>query len=326
MNDHNNKVTIVMYHYVRDLVNSRYPEIKGLDINLFKEQLLFLQKHYNFIKMEDVIESVWNDEPLPPKSVLLTFDDAYKDHYNYVFPLLDEMGIQGSFYPPVKAIAENSVLDVNKIHYILASEHDKNKIILDIYKLLDNYRLDFKLEKNEIYFNKLAKESRFDSKEVVFIKRLLQSELQEELRHLITNQLFDKYIGMDEKSFSRELYMDEDQLRCMLRNGMHIGSHSYNHYWLETLSYEKQEEQITKSLEFLTKLGVSKSLWTMCYPYGSYNDDTIKILEKNKCKLALSTRVGVANLSVDHKFKMPRLDTNDLPKNRHEIPNVWYTT
>ena len=34
-----NNLTIVMYHYVRDLKNSRYPDIKGLDVSLFKEQI-----------------------------------------------------------------------------------------------------------------------------------------------------------------------------------------------------------------------------------------------------------------------------------------------
>lgn len=41
------KLTVVMYHYVRDLQNSRYPQIKGCDVRLFKEQIKFLQKHYN---------------------------------------------------------------------------------------------------------------------------------------------------------------------------------------------------------------------------------------------------------------------------------------
>ena len=36
-------LTIVMYHYVRDLNNSRYPDIKGLDINLFKEQINYMR-------------------------------------------------------------------------------------------------------------------------------------------------------------------------------------------------------------------------------------------------------------------------------------------
>lgn len=37
------KLTIAMYHYVRDLKYSRYPEIKGLDYKLFKQQIHFLQ-------------------------------------------------------------------------------------------------------------------------------------------------------------------------------------------------------------------------------------------------------------------------------------------
>ena len=37
----NSKVTIIMYHYVRDLKHNRYPDIKGLDVKLFKEQIVF---------------------------------------------------------------------------------------------------------------------------------------------------------------------------------------------------------------------------------------------------------------------------------------------
>lgn len=38
----NDKLYIVMYHYVRDLQYSRYPQIKGMDYQLFKEQIAFL--------------------------------------------------------------------------------------------------------------------------------------------------------------------------------------------------------------------------------------------------------------------------------------------
>jgi hypothetical protein len=49
------ELTIVMYHYVRDLAHSRYPAIKGLDLELFKGQISYLQKHYNFVTVEQVI-------------------------------------------------------------------------------------------------------------------------------------------------------------------------------------------------------------------------------------------------------------------------------
>ena len=86
-----------MYHYVRDLKNSRYPDIKGLDINLFKEQIGYIRKHYHIITMEEVIHSIDKQVKIPGKSVLLTFDDAYSDHYNNVFPILDKYKLQGSF-------------------------------------------------------------------------------------------------------------------------------------------------------------------------------------------------------------------------------------
>lgn len=40
--DNNGKFLISMYHYTRDLKHSRYPEIKGLDVGLFRKQMEFL--------------------------------------------------------------------------------------------------------------------------------------------------------------------------------------------------------------------------------------------------------------------------------------------
>ena len=42
------QLTVVMYHYVRDLKHSRYPAIKGLDVSLFKGQVSFLKKALQF--------------------------------------------------------------------------------------------------------------------------------------------------------------------------------------------------------------------------------------------------------------------------------------
>lgn len=321
----NKKATILMYHYVRDLNHSRYPDIKGLDITLFEEQIKYLNKYYNFITMEMLIDSIDNNNSLPDKSVLLTFDDAYSDHFNYVFPLLDKYKIQGSFYPPVKAISEHIVLDVNKIHFILASENDKSKIILEIKNELDNYRKDYNLKSFTYYYEKLAQANRFDTADVIFIKRLLQVELNEDLRKSITDNLFEKIVGVDEESFSRELYMDIEQIKCMRRNGMHIGSHGYDHYWLGSLSLENQKIEIEKSLDFLDKVGCDIKRWTMCYPYGNYNETTLDLLANYNCKIGLTTEVDIANIEKNNRYCLPRLDTNDIPKDSNAMPNKWYS-
>ncbi len=320
----NSKVTIIMYHYVRDLKYSRYPEIRGLDVNLFKFQLNYLEQHYHFISMEQFIDAMDFNQALPEKSVLLTFDDAYIDHFNSVFPILDQKGIQGSFFPPVKAITEHVVLDVNKIHFILASVSDKKKIIAKIYQLLDKYRKEYNLESNNHYFEKLAHSNRFDTSEVIFIKRLLQTELKEDLRIIICNELFSDFIGIEEKAFSRELYMSVDQIKCMKHKGMHIGAHGYDHYWLGHQTKQKQNEEIIKSKEFIEHVGGDLKYATFCYPYGNYNQDTIDTLREHNFKTGFTTVVDIADYSKNERFELPRLDTNDLPKIINSEKNEWF--
>ena len=147
-----NKLTVVMYHYVRDLKNSRYPEIKGLDLNLFREQVQFLNRHYTFVTVEQVIAAFNKEDKIPSKAVLLTFDDAYADHFTNVFPILEHHKIQGAFYPPVKAVTEHTVLDVNKIHFILAStpQNRINDLLVMIRNLLPQYRKEYDLNSTNI--------------------------------------------------------------------------------------------------------------------------------------------------------------------------------
>ena len=316
-------VSIIVYHYVRELKHSRYPEIKGLSIELFKEQLKYVMKYYHIISMEELIASVKSGPQLPRNALLLTFDDAYIDHFTYVFPILDELGIQGSFFPPAKAILEYQVLDVNKIHFILASVADKQNLVEDIYSMLNEFRSEYSLKDNQYYSQKPAITYRFDSKEVIFIKWVLQRALPEKLRREIIERLFNKYVTVDEKAFSKELYMSIDQLKCMKRSGMYIGSHGFDHYWLDTLDNDTQQREIDFSLKFLKEIGCHLNDWAISYPYGTYNDSLLSILKSRGCVVGLSTEVGVADLGTGNPLTLPRLDTNDLPKDGNAKPNKW---
>lgn len=314
MKPERNKVTIIMYHYVRDLINSRYPKIKGLDVNLFKEQLIYLKRNYTFITMEQLVDAFYNKIKLPNNPVLLTFDDAYIDHYTFVFPILNEMKIQGSFYIPSEPIKERKLLDVNKIHFILASRYNTSEIIKEIFELLDYYKEEYNLHDKYYYYKKLAIASRFDNKDVIFIKRLLQSELPEQLRKTFNSQLFNRFVEVEESILNREIYLSIDQIKTMKRNGMHIGSHGVIHYWLETLSKNKQFSEISKSLDFLKEIGSNLDYITMCYPYGSYNKETIEILKDLDYKIALTTEVDTVDLENNNPLELPRIDTNDILK------------
>lgn len=306
------RLYIVMYHYTRDLVHSRYPKIKGLDINLFREQIAFLKKNFDIVTMEQVIEASKGARKLPQNAMLLTFDDGYIDNFTFAFPILEENGLQGSFFIPGKTFSTHQLLDVNKIHYILASA-DTRKLLEDVFERMDFYRgQEFEYPSNQELFKNYAVANRFDSKEIIFVKRILQTALPEDVRNHISSDLFKKYVGISEEQLAYELYMTREQIRTLKRHGMYIGLHGYDHYWLGDLSEDKMKEDITKSVEVMDEF-IDHNQWVMNYPYGSYNQGVLDFIKARGACIGLTTEVQAADLTANDILRLPRLDCNDFP-------------
>ncbi len=94
---------IVLYHYIRP-----YPDrsVDPLGYNLsvppdlFSQQLDYLQAQgYHTIKLSDLANAFSpGASPLPPKPIVITFDDGYADAYTSAFPALKAHGMIGTFF------------------------------------------------------------------------------------------------------------------------------------------------------------------------------------------------------------------------------------
>jgi peptidoglycan/xylan/chitin deacetylase (PgdA/CDA1 family) len=306
------QLTIVMYHYVRPIKGSAWPKIKGLELEGFRRQIDYLSSHYQIVTAEDVIDAVRIGKELPSNACWLTFDDGYKDHYIHVLPELCKKGIQGSFFPPVKPITERVMLDVNSIHHILASVNDIHSLVAD----LNSECRCFGISDGDIkcFWDEYAVASRYDTKEVIYVKRLLQHALPETIRNKITSNLFEKYVGLSQIEFANHLYMSVEEVRDLVEAGMYVGSHGYRHLWLNREDRSSQKSEIDLSLEFLSSIGARTKDWIMCYPYGGFNQDTLDYLEQVECAVGVTTEVGKVDLKERNPLTMPRFDTNDFPQ------------
>ena len=306
----NNNIYIIMYHYVREIKKSKYPSLKGLEYKDFKNQIKYFSKNFNILSNNDFIEIMYSKKLPKKKSIILTFDDGYKDHYKYVYPFLLKNKLPANFYPPIQAVKNKKVLDVNKIHFILEKEHNRDKII----KLIFFY--------SKKYFNKSFTDKelkaanfkhRYDDPKTTLVKRLLQHYIPEMYREKILNKIFSKILNTNEEDFSKKLYINTSELRELYKDNFTIGSHGYNHLWLEKLNNSDQEQEISRSINYFKKINVYKSNFSVCFPYGSYNDFTLKILKKYKVKYGLASNFGSINSkNINDKFTFPRFDTNDF--------------
>lgn len=106
--------------------------------------------------------------------------------------------------------------------------------------------------------------------------------------------------------------MSEAEVKELVNSGMYVGGHGYRHLWLNKEDKISQKSEIDLSIKFPSSIGASTENWIMCYPFGSYNDQTIDILLDTKCAVVLNAEVDKADLSVHHTLKLPRFDINDF--------------
>ncbi|SHO43349.1 polysaccharide deacetylase family protein [Anaerocolumna xylanovorans] len=78
---------VVMYHDIKKSSSGKdiiYPGEFKSDLEYLKEN------NYTSVTMQDVIDYVYEDKPLPENPIMITFDDGYLTTYRYAYPLLQE--------------------------------------------------------------------------------------------------------------------------------------------------------------------------------------------------------------------------------------------
>lgn len=83
-------------------------------------------------------------------------------------------------------------------------------------------------------------------------------------------------------------YMTSAQLKELEANGIEIHAHTVNHEKLSELSYDRQLATLKESKEFVEKL-LNKKAGCIAYPFGMYNDNTIKAAKEAGYTMGLTT-------------------------------------
>ncbi|MBT3690773.1 polysaccharide deacetylase family protein [Candidatus Woesearchaeota archaeon] len=300
-------LTIVNYHYVRDMHETKYPGIKGFLIKYFKFQVDYLSKKFNMISMSQYVDYLNGNGEIPENSCLLTFDDGLKDHYENVYPVLKEKGISGMFYLISQTLTDFKVPHVHKVHFLL----DK----LGSEKIAGFANEFFKSKGNEVFEKyrihgefRINPKRRFDDNLTANLKQNL-GVMPFSLKDELLNDLFSECF--EEEKFCKELFLSEEEVKEMMENGMEFGSHSHFHKQLASLSEKEQEEEFVKSTEILRdKFGKIDSF---SYPNGSYTEEAIEMLKKLNYVSAVTVELK-ENEGKVNPFKIARFDANDFPK------------
>ncbi|MDB4763574.1 polysaccharide deacetylase family protein [Akkermansiaceae bacterium] len=302
-------VTNIMYHYIRDPSLKSSSGLNFLSISEFKKQLDLLKKNYKALSVKDYKSDRRYYINSKEEYYLLTFDDGYKEHGNIVLEELIKRRMTGIFFIPSSVISGKYILDVNMIHLIL-SKSNNNILTSELEDILKRHKKEYSAYVS--LRNKYVCQSRYDDKETSFLKSILQSSFSSNFRRFILDSLWDIFMSESQNDIAKKLYLNNEDVETMLRHDMVIGGHGSDHVHLSKVSSKKQQSEINASSLFLDTLSKNKE-HPKCfsYPYGSYNNFTLKLLIDQEYDLSFTTNPVRDNLA-HSDLEIPRLDTNDL--------------
>ncbi len=110
---------ILMYHKVSE------GKVDGLTISTenLKRQFEFIrQRGYHILSFTDLYEYIKIGKPLPERSLILTFDDAYRNFKEYAVPLLKSYGYKASVFIPVGYMGKTNTWDNGSDPILTAGE------------------------------------------------------------------------------------------------------------------------------------------------------------------------------------------------------------
>jgi peptidoglycan/xylan/chitin deacetylase (PgdA/CDA1 family) len=113
---------VLLYHKVSEHVNDTIT----IAPSTFERQLQYLsQKGYQSISLRQLIGNIEHPGTLPPKPVMITFDDGYVNNLDLAYPLLKKYGHKAVFFIPGDGIGKTNWWDIVK-EPLLSSEQLKS--------------------------------------------------------------------------------------------------------------------------------------------------------------------------------------------------------
>lgn len=106
-------IPVIMYHSI-----DRNDKSTKLSVSpeSFERQMAFLRKHrYNVVGLDAITRYMERKEPIPPKTLAITFDDGFYNNYQYAYPVLKKYGIPATIFVIVDKVGQPGYLGLDEM-------------------------------------------------------------------------------------------------------------------------------------------------------------------------------------------------------------------
>jgi peptidoglycan/xylan/chitin deacetylase (PgdA/CDA1 family) len=258
----NVKVTIPYYHIISD---EEVQHTKHLylhkTIKQFKTDLDFLLKRFNPINFDALMAFAKNGGTLPQRSLLLTFDDGFREIYDIVAPILLQKGIPATFFINSGFTDNRNLCYQHKASLLVESLLQKNASAVTL-KQIEDLLLKNNIESNS---HPLA----------ILSVRYNQRDLIDNIAEFID-------IDFNDYLLKNKPYLTTEQVNKLINDGFSIGAHSIDHPLYADISLEEQVHQTIESVSFVrNKFNLDYGAFAFPHSDNNLSKQYFEIIKKN---------------------------------------------
>ncbi len=286
------RLSIIDYHRITP---EKDPYVDSFTQSELDWQCSILKEYFNVLPLGQAIDLLQKGK-LPPRSVVITFDDGYANNHSLALPILNKWDFPATFFISSGFLDGGLMWNDAIIETFRRTKYETLQVSgIDL--MPEEIKGDYDLSTEQ---NRIEAANKFR----LAVKYLGLSERDQVVAGLV------EIAGVD---LPKNIMLSSDQVKDMHVSGMDIGGHTLSHPILTTLSVEKAKQQIFEDKEKLQQT-VGEAINHFAYPNGIPEKDFLpvhtQILKEVGYKAAVTTKSGVSNPQTD-VYQLPRFSPWD---------------
>jgi peptidoglycan/xylan/chitin deacetylase (PgdA/CDA1 family) len=279
-------LAVLTYHRVAEPGRTPhlYPGLISATPAAFEEQMQFLAREHRLLSLSELLAVRRGEAPPPPRSVMVTFDDAYRDVAEHAWPIMRRHGIPLTLFVPTGFPDEpGRAFWWDRLYASLAGRGT-------VLSTPVGY-LPVRTEEDRIRAFRLLREH-------------LKSLPHDRAKALV-EELSGEPGPPPPPSVSAVLSWDE--LRRLAAEGVALAPHSRTHPLLDKLPRQEVRREVLRSLDDLER-EIGPTPRAFAYPGGGYNDEVAAELEEQGFELGFLTARGTNDLHRPDWLRLRRIN------------------
>ena len=326
------KAIILLYHRVSNLK----PDVQVLCVSPenFIEQMTILKEQYNPISLLQLYEASRKGK-IPPRSVVLTFDDGYVDNFHDLKPILDDIGIPATVFVTAGLVDGDKEFWWHELEQLILSEIELPK---EIVLKIQNKEYHWELTSSE-QTGKNIKSLSLDwgvedpspakSRQRIYSDLTpLMNRMNKDDREFLLQTLRD-CSRFQPKTREKHRVMSSDELMQLIKGDLvDIGAHTLWHSPLPYLTKEEQWLEIKGSKDRLEKI-IGRPIRSFAYPFSNkigFNQTTLDLVQSAGFQVACAYAQGQVRFR-SNPFQFPRFLVRNWDKEFFEGKlSKWFSS